>query len=53
MEKITFVVREERDRERDPILGIVEFKTLGEAFLERSEVVKWYPLVGGIGNGIM
>lgn len=53
MEKVTFVVREERDRERDPILGIVEFKTLGEAFHERSEVVKWFPLVGGIGYGTM
>ena len=53
MEKVTFVIREERERERDPVLGIVEFKTLGEAFNERSEVVKWYPLVGGIGYGIM
>ena len=53
MERVTFVVREERDREHDPVLGIVEFKTLGEAFQDRSEVVKWYPLVGGIGFGIM
>lgn len=53
MERVTFVIREERDREHDPVLGIVEFKTLGEAFKDRSEVVKWYPLVGGIGFGIM
>jgi hypothetical protein len=45
MEKVTFVVREQRDREHDPIIGIVHFDTLGDAFQDGSQVTRWYPIV--------
>nr|XP_018261000.1 uncharacterized protein I303_06717 [Kwoniella dejecticola CBS 10117]OBR83158.1 hypothetical protein I303_06717 [Kwoniella dejecticola CBS 10117] len=48
--KITFVVRDERNREHDPILGLVVVP-LKEAFKTRSQFTRWFPLVGGLGWG--
>ncbi|ORY26686.1 hypothetical protein BCR39DRAFT_540429 [Naematelia encephala] len=48
--KIVFVVRDERDREHDPILGLVSMR-LKDAFAERSQFTRWFPLVGGLGWG--
>nr|XP_019010216.1 uncharacterized protein I206_04684 [Kwoniella pini CBS 10737]OCF48997.1 hypothetical protein I206_04684 [Kwoniella pini CBS 10737] len=48
--KITFVVRDERNREHDPILGLVVIP-LKEAFKTRSQSTRWFPLVGGLGWG--
>ncbi|WVR00367.1 hypothetical protein IAU59_007510 [Kwoniella sp. CBS 9459] len=48
--KIVFVVRDERNREHDPILGMVVIP-LREAFNTRSQFTRWFPLVGGLGWG--
>ncbi|WVR07786.1 hypothetical protein IAU60_004829 [Kwoniella sp. DSM 27419] len=48
--KIVFVVRDERNREHDPILGMVIIP-LREAFRSRSQFSRWFPLVGGLGWG--
>ncbi|OCF61231.1 hypothetical protein L486_00877 [Kwoniella mangroviensis CBS 10435] len=48
--KVVFVVRDERNREHDPILGIVVIP-LKEAFKTRSQFTRWFPLVGGLGWG--
>ncbi|WWC91590.1 uncharacterized protein L201_006536 [Kwoniella dendrophila CBS 6074] len=48
--KITFVVRDERNREHDPILGIIVIP-LKDAFRTRSQITRWFPLVGGLGWG--
>jgi hypothetical protein len=50
MAKLTIVVRDERDREHDPILGIV-ILPLKEIFKTSSQVTRWFPLVGGLGWG--
>lgn len=39
MAKLVFVVRDERDREHDPILGIVSLR-LDELFAERSQLTR-------------
>jgi hypothetical protein len=39
MAKLVFVVRDERDREHDPILGIVSLR-LSELFTERSQLTR-------------
>ncbi|OCF32225.1 hypothetical protein I316_06139 [Kwoniella heveanensis BCC8398] len=48
--KVVFVVRDERNREHDPILGMVVIP-LREAFKTRSQFTRWFPLVGGLGWG--
>ncbi|WWD03589.1 hypothetical protein V865_001643 [Kwoniella europaea PYCC6329] len=48
--KVVFVVRDERNREHDPILGLVAIP-LKEAFKTRSQFTRWFPLVGGLGWG--
>nr|XP_019044279.1 hypothetical protein I302_07563 [Kwoniella bestiolae CBS 10118]OCF23209.1 hypothetical protein I302_07563 [Kwoniella bestiolae CBS 10118] len=48
--KVVFVVRDERNREHDPILGLVVIP-LKEAFRTRSQFTRWFPLVGGLGWG--
>ncbi|CED82208.1 Ca2-dependent lipid-binding protein CLB1/vesicle protein vp115/Granuphilin A, contains C2 domain [Phaffia rhodozyma] len=53
MERLKIVVRDERDREHDPILGIIDLSTLGDVFGNKSEVTRWYPLAGGIGWGVL
>ncbi|RYP52764.1 hypothetical protein DL769_010618 [Monosporascus sp. CRB-8-3] len=43
-------VRDSRDGEDDPLIGIV-YLPLGKIFANKSQVVDNYPLVGGIGYG--
>ena len=43
-------VRDSREREDDPLLGIV-YLPLAKVFRKNSQVVENYPLVGGIGHG--
>ncbi|KAL7418323.1 hypothetical protein Q5752_006781 [Cryptotrichosporon argae] len=48
--KIVFVVRDERDREHDPILGIVNLR-LKDLFEDGCQFTRWFPVVGGLGWG--
>ena len=43
-------VRDSRNRQHDPILGVVPLR-LSELLEKRSQVTRWYPLDGGIGFG--
>lgn len=52
-ERLTVVIRDERDREKDAILGVVDFPTLGDVFSQTLSVTRWYPLRGGLGWGIV
>ncbi|KAH0406531.1 hypothetical protein KCU90_g23943, partial [Aureobasidium melanogenum] len=47
---ITVTVRDSRNREHDPILGVVPLK-LSDVMETSSQVTRWYPLDGGIGFG--
>jgi len=47
---ITVTVRDSRNREHDPILGVVPLK-LSNVLETSSQVTRWYPLDGGIGFG--
>ncbi|KAK5093424.1 hypothetical protein LTR70_004784 [Exophiala xenobiotica] len=47
---ITVTVRDSRNREHDPILGVVPLR-LSDALKTSSQVTRWYPLDGGIGFG--
>jgi C2 domain len=47
---VTITVRDQRNREHDPILGIVPLK-LSEILDNKSQVTRWFPLDGGIGFG--
>ncbi|EGD90977.1 hypothetical protein H112_01565 [Trichophyton rubrum D6] len=47
---VTIAVRDQRNREHDPILGIVPLK-LSDILQASSQVTRWYPLDGGIGFG--
>jgi len=47
---VTVTVRDQRNREHDPILGIVPLK-LSDILETSSQVTRWYPLFGGIGFG--
>lgn len=47
---ITVTVRDQRNREHDPILGVVPLK-LTDILETSSQVSRWYPLDGGIGFG--
>jgi len=49
---ITVTVRDQRNREHDPILGVVPLK-LSDILETSSQVTRWYPLDGGIGFGRM
>ena len=46
----TITVRDQRNRQHDPILGVVPLK-LSEILESSSQVTRWYPLDGGIGFG--
>lgn len=61
--KVTFVIRDDRDREHgrcirgrevlliiDPVLGLVNFR-LRDALADRTQFTRWCPLVGGLGWG--
>jgi hypothetical protein len=47
---VTVTVRDQRNREHDPILGVVPLK-LSDILETASQVTRWYPLDGGIGFG--
>ncbi|KIX06317.1 uncharacterized protein Z518_04292 [Rhinocladiella mackenziei CBS 650.93] len=47
---VTVTVRDQRNREHDPILGVVPLR-LSELLATSSQVTRWYPLDGGIGFG--
>lgn len=47
---IIIAVRDAREREDDPLIGIV-YLPLAKVFAQQSQVVDVYPLVGGIGYG--
>lgn len=47
---ITVTVRDSRNRQHDPILGVVPLK-LSDILETSSQVTRWYPLDGGIGFG--
>lgn len=46
----TVTVRDSRNRQHDPIIGVVPLK-LSDALLTGSQSTRWYPLDGGIGFG--
>lgn len=47
---VTITVRDQRNREHDPILGVVPLR-LSDILTTSSQVTRWYPLDGGIGFG--
>ena len=47
---VTITVRDQRNREHDPILGVVPLK-LSDILETSSQVTRWYPLDGGVGFG--
>jgi hypothetical protein len=47
---ITVTVRDQRNRQHDPILGVVPLK-LSDILETSSQVTRWYPLDGGVGFG--
>jgi hypothetical protein len=47
---ITVTVRDQRNRQSDPILGVVPLK-LSDILDTSSQVTRWYPLDGGVGFG--
>ncbi|KAI9681383.1 MAG: hypothetical protein M1817_002666 [Caeruleum heppii] len=47
---VTVTVRDQRQREHDPILGVVPLR-LTDILSSSSQVTRWYPLDGGIGFG--
>ncbi|KAK0354829.1 hypothetical protein LTR91_019790 [Friedmanniomyces endolithicus] len=49
-EIVTVTVRDQRNREHDPVLGVVPLK-LSDILETSSQVTRWYPLDGGIGFG--
>lgn len=50
--KIVFVIKDERDREHDPIIGIVSLP-LKDVLKDGCQVTRWYPIVGGLGWGML
>lgn len=48
--KITFVVRDDRNREHDPIIGLVSLR-LKDVLKDKCQFTRWFPLVGGRGWG--
>ncbi|KAH8899508.1 hypothetical protein GQ53DRAFT_313649 [Thozetella sp. PMI_491] len=47
---VTVTVRDSRNRQHDPIIGVVPLK-ISDVLSTRSQVTRWYPLDGGIGFG--
>lgn len=47
---VTVTVRDSRNREHDPIIGVVPLK-LSDVLMTASQSTRWYPLDGGIGFG--
>lgn len=50
--KIVFVIKDERDREHDPIIGIVSLP-LKDILKDGCQVTRWFPIVGGLGWGML
>lgn len=48
--KIVFVVKDARDREHDPILGVVALR-LKDVLKDSCQVTHWFPIIGGLGWG--
>jgi hypothetical protein len=46
----TITVRDSRNRQHDPIIGVVPLK-LSDILVKSSQVTRWYPLDGGVGFG--
>jgi hypothetical protein len=46
----TITVRDSRNRQHDPIIGVVPLK-LSDILVKGSQVTRWYPLDGGVGFG--
>ncbi|KAM0323042.1 hypothetical protein ACHAQA_009141 [Verticillium albo-atrum] len=47
---VTIAVRDSRNRQHDPIIGVVPLK-ISDILQTGSEATRWYPLDGGIGFG--
>ncbi|GAO18451.1 hypothetical protein UVI_02042350 [Ustilaginoidea virens] len=47
---VTVAVRDSRNRQHDPIIGVVPLK-LSDILQTSSESTRWYPLDGGVGFG--
>ena len=47
---VTVTVRDSRNRQHDPIIGVVPLK-LSDVLQSSSQSTRWYPLDGGIGFG--
>lgn len=47
---VTIAVRDSRNRQHDPIIGVVPLK-ISDILQTSSEATRWYPLDGGIGFG--
>jgi Ca2+-dependent lipid-binding protein len=47
---VTVTVRDSRNRQHDPIIGVVPLK-LSDILQTKSQSTRWYPLDGGIGFG--
>jgi Ca2+-dependent lipid-binding protein len=47
---VTVTIRDSRNREHDPILGVVPLR-LSDILQTSSQATRWYPLDGGIGFG--
>lgn len=50
--RMDFVVRDSRQREGDPILGVVGFK-IADVLKDSARKTDWYTLTGGLGYGKM
>jgi hypothetical protein len=40
-ERVTIVIKDERDRERDVILGVIDFPTLADIFTDSSSTTRY------------
>jgi hypothetical protein len=47
---VTVAVRDSRNRQHDPIIGVVPLK-ISDILQTSSEATRWYPLDGGVGFG--
>ncbi|KAI2620223.1 hypothetical protein GGS26DRAFT_316740 [Hypomontagnella submonticulosa] len=47
---VTVTVRDSRNRQHDPIIGVVPLK-ISDLMQTSSQVTRWYPLDGGVGFG--
>lgn len=47
---VTVTVRDARNRQHDPIIGVVTLK-LSDVLQTSSQLTRWYPIDGGIGYG--